>query len=825
MPPVPPVPGRMLAPSFHDQVDRDATLTGQGQKVGALDRAPCAGQILYRELDRPALVRIPPALCMIGPVQPAHRSLQRGAYGSDQPAPLAARCGELLVVGHGVLLLDRRTRLNSTDHFVELPRSDPAFLTKFKEHLGPRFTYDDAGHPRVDLAGLAERAVAGRTLVLAQPGHGVFGHWLAEILPRLILARRLGLAEGRFLLPSPFPPALMPWLAAYGVTPERIAWFEAGKEIARLEDAAICSRLNRDVAYVPLANSVFREMRQHLVATPPTQPRRRIFLSRQAWQQRSRQLANHDEVAAHLARHGFEQVQPEALSPIEAAHLMSEASHVVAEDGSACLLMIYAAQSARLLVLQSNSRLNLLNHTVAQALNQRVGIVLGSTTQAPAGDGVSYRIDPADLEEGLAALLQSRAVSTPARSWWKDLVVRGGKEAVLSYRPERPTLPACYDRISWMPERAVRAPLTRPARGDEILALEFAGQCDVSPRQPFCALGPGEAMQALQASWPVGPCLAYRASDVSVLGMGLLLDGAGQLLLRNDSRNCGVSSATRRARQLRAWLGPLLRDAAEPLPDLGSLPVEPQVIDGTTLLLAQPGQRIFGQWLVELLPRLWTARRLGLAFDQVLLAAHLPPGMEEALAWIGLEARQVVRYQPQRHRPICRDLLVLDCLFDEHAFHPDAAAFYDQFTADAAQDARPDRPQRLYLSRRRWHRPGRRLANRDQLAPLLASAGFLEIHPETLPLREQIALAAGARMIVADEGSAAYLAAFAPAGAGLLLLAPEGTRNPRHGAIAQLRDLRYGWVMGERQDNPAGGEPNYRVAPDLLVEGLRLLRA
>ena len=42
-------------------------------------------------------------------------------------------------------------------------------------------------------------------------------------------------------------------------------------------------------------------------------------------------------------------------------------------------------------------------------------------------------------------------------------------------------------------------------------------------------------------------------------------------------------------------------------------------------------------------------------------------------------------------------------------------------------------------------------------------------------------------------------------------------------AIAQLRNLRYGWVLGERQDNPAGGEPDYRIAPQRLAEGLGLL--
>lgn len=815
----------MLPPSFHDQVDRDVALTDRGERVAALDRAPRPGEILYRDLDRPAQVRIPPHFCLIGPVSPSFLAIQRGAYSRDLPAPLAARCGDLRVVGHGVLLLDQRTRLISPDHFVHLPRDDPDFLTKFREHLGAQFVYDSDGHPRIDLASLAERSLKGQVLVLAQPGYMVFGHWLCEILPRLILARRFGLAGGRFLLPSPFPPSLMPWLAAYGVLPEQIVWLEAGKEIVRLEDGIICSRLNFDSAYAPLANSVFGEIRQQLVATPPARPSRRIFLSRRSWKLQTRQLANHEQLAGILARQGFEEIHPETLSPADVARLMSEASHVVAEDGSACLLMIYAAPSARLLVLQPNNRLNPLHHTIAQALNQRVGIVMGAAMSATADGSIGYRIEPADLEEGLAALLQTRSSDNVARSWWKSRSRRPGRATGLPEQPAHPEMPACYDRFTWMPDKARRTPLSGPAADGEILAQEYAPRCSVSPRQPFCVLGQEVATQAVETSWTLEPCLAYRASNVSVLGMGLLRDAAGQILLRNDSRYCAIPAEAGRARFLRTWLGALCPDQAAPLPDLDSLTLEQRRVEGTTLLLSQPGQRIFGHSLLELLPRLWAARRLGLVFDQVLLATHLPPGIEQALAWFGLEPRQRIHYAPDRQRAQCSDLLILDSLFDFHAFHPQAADFYDEVARDAFAASGPGGPQRLYLSRRLWQKEGRQLANRDELAPLLADAGFVEVHPETLPLREQIALMAGARLIVADEGSAAHLPVFAPAGTGLLLLAPEGRRNPRHGAVAQLRDLSYGWVMGEVMDNPAGGEADYRIAPERLAEGLRLLCA
>ena len=334
------------------------------------------------------------------------RAQLAGGVTLQVPAPLAARCGGLRVIGQGMLLWGERGRLRCASHFHGSPRSHPNFLPEFRLYLGPYYDYDADDHPRVDLARQREVRLRGPTLVLSQPGCRTFGHWLVQVLPRLRLAQRLGLPTERVLLPGPLTPAVGPIMRAYGLDDDRIAWIRCGEEVARLDDGILCAHLQFEDAYSPLAAEVLTDLRQHLVPRPPARPWRRLFLSRRRWRLHNRRLRNHAAVRQALAAAGFEEILPEEL-PLDAqAQLLAEASHVVAEDGSACHLMLYAAPSARLLVLQPANRRNEIHNCLAQALGQRVGYVVGATEQAaPRGAPVDYSLDLRDLGRGLAALL------------------------------------------------------------------------------------------------------------------------------------------------------------------------------------------------------------------------------------------------------------------------------------------------------------------------------------------------------------------------------------------------------------------------------------
>ena len=82
---------------------------------------------------------------------------------------------------------------------------------------------------------------------------------------------------------------------------------------------------------------------------------------------------------------------------------------------------------------------------------------------------------------------------------------------------------------------------------------------------------------------------------------------------------------------------------------------------------------------------------------------------------------------------------------------------------------------RVYLSRSRFHAgnhgPGRVRTDEAQDARLDAvftDAGFRVVHPETLPITEQIELVRGVRVLAGLSGSALHLSAFAEPGTRVL---------------------------------------------------------
>ena len=102
---------------------------------------------------------------------------------------------------------------------------------------------------------------------------------------------------------------------------------------------------------------------------------------------------------------------------------------------------------------------------------------------------------------------------------------------------------------------------------------------------------------------------------------------------------------------------------------------------------------------------------------------------------------------------------------------------------------RGDSP-RVYLSRTRFH-SGRVGAGRARTKPawdarlddLFAEAGFLVVHPETLPIGEQIALVRGADVLAGLSGSALHLSAFATPGTRVVVVGDR--RSPRRPTRAQ----------------------------------------
>jgi len=341
---------------------------------------------------------------------------------------------------------------------------------------------------------------------------------------------------------------------------------------------------------------------------------------------------------------------------------------------------------------------------------------------------------------------------------------------------------------------------------------------------PLCLLGPASPAQRQELARPPPRSqrvAAARLKDCRVVGRGLLVDAAGRLLVSPQIHGFAGAANPQYEDLLWTWL-----ELDEPRPDgavarrdLAAL--VPRPLPGAYVLLAQPGHRVFGHWLLEVMPRLAMARHLGLGQLPLLLPHPLPAFAAACLELLEIDRGQLVLYDQHREAPAPETLYIVPSLSYGTHFAPLGREVFDAIAAAADPNPR-GASRRLFLSRAGLGSDMRHV-NRAELWPLLARLGFEEIRPETLPLARQIALVRAASHVVAEDGSAAHLMAYAPAGLRALVLAAGTRRLHLHAALAQLRRHRIGFLIGEPQPSRTTSHVDFRVEPALLEQALALL--
>lgn len=136
-------------------------------------------------------------------------------------------------------------------------------------------------------------------------------------------------------------------------------------------------------------------------------------------------------------------------------------------------------------------------------------------------------------------------------------------------------------------------------------------------------------------------------------------------------------------------------------------------------------------------------------------------------------------------------------------------------------------PARVYLSRSHLKinprsADKRSADNEEDVEALLAKQGFQTVHPQELPLHEQIAIARRAEVLAGCDGSALHLAIFSRPGTRMLAL--DTRRVPNQFLINQARgiDAVHVWAATEEVPNRMA---NWMVDLDRVTAGLDLLLA
>jgi len=196
-----------------------------------------------------------------------------------------------------------------------------------------------------------------------------------------------------------------------------------------------------------------------------------------------------------------------------------------------------------------------------------------------------------------------------------------------------------------------------------------------------------------------------------------------------------------------------------------------QTIRGRVAVLNTLHSHNYYHWLCDILPRLSSLRRAGVAADYYLVDC-LAAFQQQALAALGIGKEQLIQ-------PHCRLLLEADELLVPSYPTPACWRHFGQWLGDALCGGAPAmRSRRIYISRTRTGKRG--LANEAELEPLWKQYGIEPQVMEAHPLAEQARLVREAELIIAPHGAGLANLIFAQPGTQVIEIYPEHRQNPDH---------------------------------------------
>jgi capsular polysaccharide biosynthesis protein len=215
----------------------------------------------------------------------------------------------------------------------------------------------------------------------------------------------------------------------------------------------------------------------------------------------------------------------------------------------------------------------------------------------------------------------------------------------------------------------------------------------------------------------------------------------------------------------------------------------------------------YGHNLLEALPGLMLLDHVP---SDVEIATSIPrsPTIEALIGSFGVDTARVRYY---RGPLFCRSARLPERLVHlNRSVHPLAREAFSRMKRLAAH-ASIAPPERVFISRSGIQR--RRLVNEADIERMFERHGFSIVHPERLPIADQIAVFANAPMIAGLGGSAMHNTVFTPPDSRVLLVSNLEWFMETDVLISQ-RDGQLGYVFGSSLDDADDvGERTWRVDP------------
>ena len=298
----------------------------------------------------------------------------------------------------------------------------------------------------------------------------------------------------------------------------------------------------------------------------------------------------------------------------------------------------------------------------------------------------------------------------------------------------------------------VDTPAALHAGGDRILYLDRGGgEVALEPVIPLASTGP----QQTRFTYKVAPKFVAVLEGAAVLGRGIVLNSQGQMPAEAwPPCHMGKSGFWRVKEGF----------VCDPTHwHNGVYPV--QVFDKPALLMAAPTDNSFGDWVLNLPPRLALAEAAGVDCP-ILLRTGVPESFVQMLNALGWPADKIVYHDPRGVSLFPRLYTTSWPLLERDEVMSDLFGIYRR-----SPGRRPAGVgERLYLSRE--GAGARKLQNEAEIRAIFERRGFRSVRPETLSLQEAKDLIAGADLIAGPYGSAFLNVVHSPKPPAALVIVP-----------------------------------------------------
>lgn len=229
----------------------------------------------------------------------------------------------------------------------------------------------------------------------------------------------------------------------------------------------------------------------------------------------------------------------------------------------------------------------------------------------------------------------------------------------------------------------------------------------------------------------------------------------------------------------------------------------------------RPG--VYGHVLLEAVTRLWALRHMGMD-TAVATSVRMNRNYAKLFACLGARKEDIIQVdRPLRAREVVfPDLPMLRRTW----IHPKTWEVFHALR-ELGRLSSVDTPERIYISRSRV--PGRGLVNEAAVEELFREKGFSIVHPQELPIEDQIRIFANARFLASAGGSGAHNALFASERAKVLVLSSDSWLVNADILLSQTEG-RLAYVFGEPLERPSEGhrsQGDWKIDLGQVRAGLR----